>query len=58
MKRTYIQPVSEIHLGVLAANVLVKGSDDVNLFKHDSSDDIYIGDTDDANSFSKSLWDE
>ena len=58
MKRTYLQPVTETHLGVLAANVLVNGSDDVNLYKHDSSDDIYIGDEDDANSFNTSLWDE
>ena len=58
MKRIYLQPVTETHFGVLVAAVLVNGSDDVNLFKHDSEDDIYIGDTDNANSFSKSLWDE
>ncbi len=58
MKRIYLQPVTETHFGVLAANVLVNGSDDVEKYKHSSEDDIYIGDTDDANSFKSSLWDE
>ena len=58
MKRIYLQPVTETHFGVLLAAVLVNGSDDVNNYQHDSSDDIYIGDTDDANSFNKSLWED
>lgn len=56
MKKIYIQPALEIYEILPAGHVLTKGSDYVESFK--KGNDINVGDTDDANVMSKSLWDE
>ena len=56
MKKSYIQPTLEMYEILPAGHVLTKGSNYVESYK--KGEDIYVGDTDDANVMSKSLWDE